>query len=310
MPKTPDHRGVFAVPPVARNRDRRRGINPAENARIVRHIASGGVRRLLYGGNANLYHITLDDYEALLDVLDGASEGLVIIPSVGPTFGRAMEQAVVLARYRFPFAMVLPSSDPRNTVGLERGYREIADAAGIPLLVYLKSEDNFGADVEAGLDAVARLIDDGVSIGVKYAVVREDPREDPYLEALLRRVDRQYVISGLGERPAVIHMEEWNLPGFTTGAGCLDPPHAQALFDAVARGDFEAAREHRARFMPLEDLRVRWGAVEVLHEALELAGIADTGPHLPFLAGLSEAERERVAATAKKIAGLLAPSSR
>ena len=36
--------------------------------------------------------------------------------------------------------------------------REIADAAGMPLILYLKSEDGFGADREAGLDAVGRLM--------------------------------------------------------------------------------------------------------------------------------------------------------
>lgn len=302
MPTSVDHRGVYAVPPVARNDDERRSINADENVRLVRHIASGGVSRLLYGGNANLYHISLGDYELLLDCLDTASDGLSIIPSVGPTFGRAMEQAAVLRRYRFPFAMVLPGSDPRTAGGLEHGYREIAEAAGMPLLLYLNSEDNFGPDPNAGLDAVARLIDDGVAAGIKYAIVRENAREDAYLERLLARVHRDYVISGLGEAPVVVHMEEWGLPGFTTGSGCLNPHRAQQLFDAAVRQDFDAARAHRAHFMPLEELRARWGAVVVLHEAVALADISRTGPHLPFLSGLPREQRDRVAEVAKGVA--------
>jgi len=35
-----------------------------------------------------------------------------------------------------------------------------------------------------GLDAVARLIDSGVCVGIKYAVVRDDPSQDKYLESL------------------------------------------------------------------------------------------------------------------------------
>lgn len=297
-----DHRGVYAVPPVARNDDGRRSVNPDENVRIVRHIASGGVRRLLYGGNGNLYHITLDDYGVLLACLEGASDGLVIVPSVGPAYGRAIEQAVVLRRHRFPFAMLLPGGHPRNAAGLERGYREIADAAGIPLLLYLKAENNFGDDIEAGLDVIGRLVADGIAVGIKYAIVRENPREDAYLGALLDRVDRKFVISGLGEPPVVVHMEDWKLPGFTTGSGCLNPGRAKALFDAAVRGDFDTARMHQAHFMPLEELRERWGAVVVLHEAVALAEIAQTGPHVPFLAGLTHEQRDRVAGAAKHVA--------
>ena len=297
-----DHRGVYAVPPVARNDDERRSINPDENIKIVRHIVSGGVSRFLYGGNGNLYHISLDDYAVLLECLDGTSDGVTIVPSVGPTFGRAIEQAAILRRFRFPFVMALPGSDPRTAAGLERGYREIADAAGVPILLYLKSEDNFGDDLDGGLDAIARLIDDGVSVGVKYAVVRENPGEDAYLEGLLGRVDRNYIISGLGERPAVVHMEQWKLPGFTTGSGCVNPHRVQALFEAASRGDFDAAREHRAHFMRLEDLRDRWGPVVVLQEAVDAAGIARVGPHVPFLSGLSVDQRREVAETARSLA--------
>ena len=49
-----------------------------------------------------------------------------------------------------------------------------------------------------------RLIDSGVCVGIKYAVVRDDPSQDKYLEGLLSRVDRSKVISGIGERPAIV----------------------------------------------------------------------------------------------------------
>ena len=107
-----------------------------------------------------------------------------------------------------------------------------ARRAGIPLVLYLKELDNWGRDHARGLDAVARLIHDGVAIAIKYAVVGPDPAVDPYLEALLARVDRKFVISGIGERPAVVHLEQWGLPGFTTGSGCVAPALSQSVFDA------------------------------------------------------------------------------
>src|SRR4030095_9760577 len=120
--------GVFAVPPLARSTDSR-VIDFAQNEAIVRHIKHGGVRRLIYGGNAFLYHIRTLEFEELLEWLAGIDDDLWIIPSVGPSYGRAMDQAAILKRYSFPCAMVLPCADPRDASGLERGYREIFSAA-------------------------------------------------------------------------------------------------------------------------------------------------------------------------------------
>ena len=138
-----------------------------------------------------------------------------------------------MRKYRFPAAMLLPCGDPRDADGLERGYREIAEAADTKLIVYLKDEINFGADKNAGLDSIARLVDDGICIGIKYAVVREDPSKDSYLESLLARIDRKFVISGIGERPAVVHLRDWGLSGFTTGSGCVAPRLSQTLFNCA-----------------------------------------------------------------------------
>ena len=59
-------RGVFAVPPLARQHTSGAPIDFAESRKLVDHIVGGGVTRLLYGGNAFLYHITLAEYEQLL----------------------------------------------------------------------------------------------------------------------------------------------------------------------------------------------------------------------------------------------------
>src|SRR5438067_10822707 len=282
-----DLHGVFAVPPLARRRDATRSLDLAQNDLIVRHIVSGGITRLIYGGNAFLYHITLAEYEELLEWLAGSSDQFWVIPSIGPSYGRAMDQAQLLRKFQFPCAMVLPCSDPSDAAGLERGYREIAQATDTELIVYLKDERNFGADKERGLDAVARLVDDGVCVGIKYAVVRNDPSRDAYLEALLSRVDRKFVISGIGERPAVVHLRDWKLPGFTTGSGCIAPRLSRMLFEACARQDFDQAETLRAKFISLEDLRDEWGPAKVLHSAVELAGIAKTGEIPPYVSGLS-----------------------
>ena len=296
-----DLHGVFAVPPLARRRDSSRSLDLAQNDLIVRHIKGGGITRFIYGGNAFLYHVTLAEYEELLEWLAAFDDDLWPIPSVGPSYGRALDQAKLLRKFRFPCVMALPCSDPRDARGLERGYREIADVAETKLILYTKDEDNFGLDKQAGLDTVARLVDDGICAGIKYAVVRRDPTQDEYLKDLLSRVDRKLVISGIGERPAVAHLRDWKLPGFTTGSGCIAPRLTQRLFEACAREDFAEAEQLRTGFIPLEDLRDAWSPAKVLHEAVEVAGIAETGEIPPFLSGLSADQVEKLAPVARQL---------
>ena len=287
--------GVFAVPPLARKPDGTRAIDFEQNSRIVRYIANGGVSRFIYGGNAFLYHLTLDEYEQLLEWQAEAQQaGLWLIPSAGPSYGRLIDQAKLLRRFTVPCVMTLPCGDPRDAAGLERGLREFAEAADVRLMLYLKEETNMGADLMAGLDVVARLVDEGVCGAVKYAVVRADPARDHYLDELIKRVDRRKVISGIGERPAVIHLRQWGLPGFTTGSGCLAPTLSAAVFSACCAADYAGADRIRSRFLDLEDLRDGWGPARVLHHALELAGIARTGPIPPFVSELSVEERNRL----------------
>src|SRR5213080_4802906 len=86
---------VLAVPPIARNEDF--SLNESENAKIIRHIEAGGIRTLLYGGNANFYHIALSEYDQVLGMLAQlAGKDTLVIPSAGPAFGLSIDQARVI----------------------------------------------------------------------------------------------------------------------------------------------------------------------------------------------------------------------
>jgi len=76
---------------------------------------------------------------------------------------------------------------------------------------------------------------------------------------------------------------------------------SQMLFDACAIGDFEQAERWRSEFIPLEDLRDRFGPARVLHSAIELAGIAQTGAVPPYLSLLSQEHLERLSPVARNL---------
>ena len=295
MTQLPSLEGVFAVPPLARFPGKTRSVDWEQNSRIVDHIAQGGVSRFIYGGNAFLYHLTLAEYEQLLEWQAGMQrDGLWFIVSAGPSYGRLIDQAPLLRQFDVPCVMTLPCGDPRDAAGLDRGLREFAEAADTRLMLYLKEETNMGADLMAGLDTVAKLVEEEICVAIKYAVVRKNPEEDLYLDELIKRVDRRKVISGIGERPAVIHLRQWGLPGFTTGSGCLAPALSAAVFNACRAGNYAEAERIRARFLGVEDLRDEWGPARVLHHAVELGGIAGMGPIPPFVSELSLEQKNRI----------------
>ena len=143
-----DLRGVFAVPPLPRRTDARRTLDLDAAERVARHIAEGGITRFLYGGNAFLYHVTLAEYEALLDWLADFPAPRWAIPSLGPVVRPRDRSGAPPAPARLPHRDGAAVRRSARAARLEAGLREIADAAGMPLIIYLKSEDGFGTDRE------------------------------------------------------------------------------------------------------------------------------------------------------------------
>jgi dihydrodipicolinate synthase/N-acetylneuraminate lyase len=282
---------VLAVPPLCRNADYT--LNEVENAKLIRHIEAGGVRTLLYGGNANFYHIATGEYAQVLAMLvQQAGADTLVIPSAGPAFGTMMDQAKVLRRHRFPTVMILPQQGITTSQGVEAGVRKFVDAAGVPALLYVK------ADGYIEVPQVAALARDRVISGIKYATVRTDTAEDDYLRQLVSQVDPVIIISGIGEQPAITHLRDFKLGGFTSGCVCVAPKLSAQMLKAIRAGDWQTAEKICKTFRPLEDLRNAIHPIRVLHEAVRLAGIADTGPLLPLLTNLSEDQHAPVAAAA------------
>jgi dihydrodipicolinate synthase/N-acetylneuraminate lyase len=287
-------RSVLAVPPLARKPDF--SSNEAENRKLIRHIEAGGVRTLLYGGNANFYHIPLGEYDRVLSFLaEAAGDDTLVIPSAGPAYGTMMDQAPVLRRHRFPTVMVLPQVGITTSEGVAAGVARFVQSAGVPALLYIK-QDGYIEPPE-----VKKLADEKLIAGIKYATVRADPRQDEYLRRLVDVVDRRMIISGIGEQPAVAHLRDFGLGGFTSGCVCVAPKLSATMLRAMLSGNWAEAERIRAIFKPLEDLRNAINPIRVLHEAVRLAGIAETGPLLPLLTNVPEADHPRIRDAARRL---------
>jgi len=287
---------VISVPPLARNADY--SLSREENLKIIRHLEGGGVTTLLYGGNAILYHTAVSEYAALLGLLaESAAENTLMIPSVGPAYGTMMDQAAILRDFDFPTAMVLPTRDVVTSDGVASATRRFVEAYGKPAVLYIK-HDGF---IEVA--AVKRLMADGLLSWIKYAIVRDDTSNDAYLRSLVDAVGPDCIVSGIGEQPAVIHLRDFGLQGFTSGCVCVAPGLSMSMLRAIKSGDFLAAEEIRKTFVPLEDLRNSINPVRVLHTAITLAGIADTGPIIPLLSEVPDSDRPAIEAAARQLLG-------
>jgi dihydrodipicolinate synthase/N-acetylneuraminate lyase len=287
-------RSVIAVPPLARHADF--SLNRSANAALIRHLQAGGVRSLMYGGNANFYHVGVGDYARTVDFLaETVGADTWLLPSVGPDFGKMIDQAALLKARAFPTAMLLPISFPFTDDGLAAGVRRFTDVFAKPAVLYVKSDTYLRP---ATLGALHR---EGRIVAIKYAVVRADPARDAYLDAIVAELPRDVVVSGVGERPAIDHLRGFGLASFTTGSGCIAPKRSMEMLALLKAKRWDEAAQLRELFLPLEDARDAISPIRVLHDAVTLAGIADMGPMLPLLSGLADDERRIVEPLAKAL---------
>jgi dihydrodipicolinate synthase/N-acetylneuraminate lyase len=289
-------RTVVAVPPVAWTA----GLELAEveNIKLIRHIESGGVGALLYGGNANLYHYDLGRFTALIDMLgDAPAPETDVIPSIGPDFGKLLDQSRILRDRKFAAVMALPMTFPTHPAGIEKAIRAAADTLGAPLILYIKREHYLAPD------RVASLIGDGAVCFVKYAVERPDPAGDQYLSDLCSAIGTGNIASGMGETPIHVHLPDYTLRTYTSGGVCIAPNAAMAILAAYRAGDRTEAARLSAPFLQFEKVRAAINGFSVMHDAVTLSGIADMGPILPMAGNVAEADLPRVR---EAVAGLVA----
>ena len=285
---------VISVPPLARNSDL--SLNQNQNQKIIRHLEAGGVTTLLYGGNAILYHVAMSEYASLLEMLcRTAAETSLVIPSAGPGYGTLMDQAEILREFDFPTAMILPTRDVVTSAGVASAVRAFVDRFGKPAVLYIK-HDGF---IE--VEAVRKLMDDGLLSWIKYAIVRDDPGCDDYLRSLIDTVGGSRVVSGIGEQPAIVHLRDFGLAGFTSGCVCVAPGLSMRMLAAIQSEKYVAAEQIRGQFRQLEELRNGINPVRVLHTAVGLSGIAETGPLMPLLSDVCDADCSRIQQVASQL---------
>ncbi len=262
-------------------------IDLAGIRRNVTHLVDNGARFLMpMCGTGLVYDATLAEFEKVTAAfLDAAGDALVV-PGIGPGYGRSLEMARIAVGLGVPGAMVMPIVGPASAKGTAEGLRRITEGAGFPVILYQRRLDIM--PVASVIELCSTL--EGV-VGLKYAV------DD--IETFRRLVAGAggdcAMICGMAEDPSIAYLQAGAI-GFSSGMANFLPRMSLSLLAAYRRGDGEEAERLRALMVPFEDFRGENGARysgSALHAAMERAGLAG-GPVIPFAEDVAAADLPRV----------------
>jgi 4-hydroxy-tetrahydrodipicolinate synthase len=178
--------------------------------------------------------------------------------------------------------MMLPPLGYRADAGeIEAHYRAVAEAGGLPLMVYNNVEAT-GMDMRPEL--IARLYEE-----IDAVVAVKECSGDA------RRIAE--IVNAAPDLEVLVGGDDWALEGFCAGAtgwvsGVADilPRECVELYDACRAGDLERAREVYARLLPLARFDMQPKLVQYFKAAMDDVGFAG-GPCRPPRLPLSDEER-------------------
>ncbi|MBO1075221.1 dihydrodipicolinate synthase family protein [Roseomonas marmotae] len=261
--------GILVTPMDADDNPVPRRLTP-----IIDRCASAGVDGLTINGNTSeFYGLTLAEAERMQAEVPALIGGRTLVIA---GIGRGVRDAVHLAsRARADGCDAIMVHQPPDPFVAPRGVveyvRRVADAAGLPVVLYLRNDG-------IGLPAIEALCRVPGVAGVKWATPNVMT-----LAKVIRRVGPEInFVCGLAE-PWAPPMTAVGAKGFTSGLINLLPERSVTIRDALARGDYATANATIAGIEPFEALRSEEqnGAnVSVVKAALTLSGV-DVGPARP-----------------------------
>jgi 1-pyrroline-4-hydroxy-2-carboxylate deaminase len=177
---------------------------------------------------------------------------------------------------------------------IEAFYAAVAEAAGVPLMIYNNPEAS-GVDMSAELIArIAARVEHVVAVKECSGDVRRIP-------ALLALTDAEILVGG----------DDWALEGFCAGAtgwvsGVADVAPAQcvALYEHCRAGELEAAREIYRRLLPLARFDMRPKLVQYFKAGMDEVGLVGGPTRAPRLPLVDHEREELHAALVALRAGL------
>jgi 4-hydroxy-tetrahydrodipicolinate synthase len=253
--------GILVTPMDAEDR-----IVPSRLSPIIARAAAAGVDALTVNGNTGeFYSLSFAEAERMQAEVPALVAGrAAVVAGVGRSIGEATALARRAKADGADAIMVHQPPDPFVAPrGVVAHVAKIAEAAGLPVVLYLRNDG-------IGLPAIEALCKVPGVVGVKWAT----PNVMVLTQAIRRAGPDVSFICGLAE-PWAPPMTALGARGFTSGLINLVPEKSVAILQALRAGDFARANAEIAAIAAFEALRSEEqnGAnVAVVKAALTLSG--------------------------------------
>jgi 4-hydroxy-tetrahydrodipicolinate synthase len=271
-----------------------RSVDEAAARKLARHLLENGSHGLVLAGTTG-ESPTLDDEEKLgllRAIRDELGPDVLLICGTGSNDTRHSERLSAAAADNGADAVlaVTPYYNKPNRAGIIAHYTAIAEAAGVPVILY-----NIPSRVVVNLppDLLSELATIENVIGVKQANDDE-----------LQPIDGLRVLAG--NDGTFLRTLEMGGPGGILVATHLVGTEIREIYDAVQVGDSQRAHEIEASLLPIFEVLSRNNPIPV-KAALEMLGICSARARLPIV----EADEEQKAQVREALEahGLLAGSA-
>jgi len=247
-------------------------VDEAGAARLVEHVLNGGVQGVLaLGSTGETASLDETGRRAVLTAVVRAADGRVpVMCGVAQSqLASARAEVEAAAQLGADAALVAPPFYyPTDQSGVLEFYRQLADRAPLPLLLYNIPQFT---KVVAEPATVATLAREGVIKGIK-----DSSRDFEYFEGVcIATRDMPAFRIFTGSDTMLVASLAMGGAGTICGAGNVAPDWVVRIYDEFRRGDMDAAREAQDRLFGLVSA-VREGVFPLaIKAALHMLGICE-----------------------------------
>ena len=272
-------------------------IDLAAFGRLLDHQLDGGTQAVVVAGSTGEAHLLEgDEFERLLGFALEHVAGRV--PVIAGTGDAATAKALAATRRAAALgadaALVVAPYYVRPTQeGLRRHFLEIAERAGLPIIVY-NVPSRTGCDLQSA--TVAALRDHPRIVGIKEAC---GSVERIHALAELARGDFVYLSGDDGSAGAAMLA---GAAGTVSVVANLLPRRFRTWCDAAIGGDAVAAAEQEAAFVPLLQALACAPNPIAVKAGLSMLGLGSAALRLPLLELQAGPERDRLRKTLSALA--------
>ena len=237
-------------------------------------------------GTGLVYDVTLAEYEECIStVVDVVSERALVVPGIGPGFGRSIEMGKIAMSVGVSGVMIMPIVGPASIQGAEQGLRRIIEKVNLPVVIYQRRLDIMP------IQHIVHLCELDSVVGLKYAV--DDIKT---FQTIVEKTHSDVAfLCGMAEDPALEYLKAGAV-GYSSGMANFVPKTSLTMLNRYKNGDLIGAEEIRISMLPFEDFRgenhARYSG-SALHSAMDFAGLVG-GSVIPFAEEVADKDLQRL----------------